>query len=74
MAGHSFAILYEVYENMFEFLKKHITVERLSNLKAEDEFLLALRLNLMVEDLVYRFCVAKSTVRSIFHKWLCLSN
>ena len=50
-----------------------MAVKRLSKLKVEDEFLLVLvklRLNLMFEDLACRFSVAKSTVCSIFHKWI----
>ena len=47
-------------------------IKRLSKLKADEFFhvLIKLRLDLMLEDLACCFCVAKSTVCSIFNKWI----
>ena len=62
---------YMLFTILFDFLSPY--VKKSIKLSLKDELLLCLmklRLNLMNEDLAYRFAVAKSTVSRIFHKLL----
>ena len=64
-----------VFLHVFSTLVMHIPRKRASRTRMtqRDEFLLVLmrlRLNLLIEDLAYRFNVAKSTVCHIFTTWI----
>ena len=64
-----------LFQYIFSTLVIHIPGKRASRVKMtqQDEFLLVLmrlRLNLVVEDLAYRFGIAKSTVACIFDTWI----
>lgn len=61
-----------VFSHLFSFVCVFSETDS-SSLTLRDEFLLVLmkmRLNLLNEDLGYRFHVHKTTVSKIFHKWL----
>ena len=66
---------WKVFEHVFSILLPHIPRKRSlrSKLTPKDEFflvLMRLRLDLRVEDIAYRFSIAKSTVVTIFNAWI----
>ena len=65
---------WDVFDHVLSLLLPHISKKwSMSKLSPDDELLLVLmrlRLNLMIEDLAYRFSIAKSTVTSIFTMWI----
>ena len=66
---------WEVFLHVFSTLVIHISRKRASRTRMtqQDKLLLVLmrlRLNLLIEDLAYRFDVAKSTVSHIFSTWI----
>ena len=69
---------WKVFEHVFSILLPHIPKRWSSaKLKPKDEFLLVLmrlRLNLLLEDIAYRFCIARPTVTAIFNMWIDVRN
>ena len=66
---------WELFLTIFSLLVTHPPLQKYqrSHLTLKDQFLLVLmrlRLNLMVEDLGYRFNISKSTVCRIFRTWI----
>ena len=64
-----------VFMHVYLLLEAHISRKKVyqRGLTLKDEFLLVLmrlRLNLLLEDLAYRFNIAKSTVSNIFDTWI----
>ena len=65
---------WKVFDHVLSILLPHIPKQwSKCKLTPKDEFLLVLmrlRLNLLLDDLACRFCIAKSTVISIFNVWI----
>ena len=66
---------WDLFQHVLKFIAPHVPRERMarSNLLPEDEFLLVmmrLRLNLLLDDLAIRFSVSKTTVGTVFQKWV----
>ena len=66
---------WEVFLKVYKLLIAHAPLQKWqrSHLTLKDELvivLMRLRLNLMLEDLAYRFNVSKSTISRIFQTWL----
>ena len=63
---------WDLIQHVLKFVEQQVPRKQMarSNLLSEDEVMMRLRLNLILDDLAIRFSVTKTTVGSVFQKWV----